>query len=366
MEHTNPQLESLNGASHIGFRTTSRHPSLAMVMCIHDEAPFLPANLAWHHAAGVEKVYLFLDHCTDPSEEIARDHPWVDIIHLDHPPGIRFMREYQNQCVDIALERAREDGFDWLLHLDADELAFGGTPRIQKPDAPEPSAFQRLVNHLSGRPVNDALKNANLPRMLANVHPDTQQVILQTHETIPAPVDNTASFWHNAYFQSGHPIHQEILNPISGETETVTRFIGHNQGKAIARTNADLQTFNQHRFTTNQNIPAPDYPEDIPIPTETLGAHFHYPVVSPEQWLKKFRQFAEFSKTWSSGVGLPFPRRAWREATLTMNESQAAEYLHQGLFLSPDQLDKLNRDNKIQFHPEVPLILNALLSSPHL
>ncbi|MEM8955955.1 MAG: glycosyltransferase family 2 protein [Verrucomicrobiota bacterium] len=366
MKNLSPQIDSRNRSSQIGPpRTTPalQPPSLAMVMCVHDEASFLPANLAWHHAVGVEKAYLFLDHCTDHSEAIARDHPWVDIIPRDHHPDIRFMREYQNQCVDIAFDRARQDGFDWLLHLDADELAFGGLPRAEKPNTPQLSPFERLVNHLSGRLLTDALKNANLPRMLAQLDPDTQQVILRTHETIPTPVAHTAAFWHNAHFQSGDPIPQQVLDPLSGKTETVTRYLGHNQGKAIARTRANLQTFNQHRFTTNQNVPAPNYPEEVPIPTEYVGAHFHYPIVSPEQWLKKFRQFAAFSKTWSSGVGLPFPRRAWREVSLTMNETEAADYLDRGLFHSPAQLDRLTRENKIQFHPEVPLILSSLLSA---
>ena len=46
-------------------------PRVALLACVRDEAEFLPAFLLYHNAIGIERVYLFLDRCTDASEDLA-------------------------------------------------------------------------------------------------------------------------------------------------------------------------------------------------------------------------------------------------------------------------------------------------------
>ena len=329
-----------------------------MMMCAHNEAAFLEANLRYHHAVGVQRAYLFLDHCTDGTEEIARRFDWVEVIHRDRPPETQFMRQHQNACAATALDLARREHFDWLLHLDADELAFGSDPLTRSPDEARPGLLAKLF----GRPHVPAMRRANLPEMLGRVSPETLQVKLRTHEAFPLRLPEAQDFWQNPYFQSGEPFVQRILDPTTGKKMKFDRYLGHNQGKSIVRTSADVQAFNPHGWTTNQGVAAPEFPDEIPIPTEELGCHFHYLIVTPEQWQKKFGAFDGLAKKWPSGVPLAFPKSAWREAALKMSPQEAADYLDEWVFRTTEELDQLARENQLQIEPEIGQILSHLLS----
>jgi hypothetical protein len=326
-----------------------------MMMCVHDEAAFLRANLAYHHAVGVQRAYLFLDSCSDDTEKIARGFPWVEIIHRDRQPETQFMRQHQNACAAIALGKARAEGLDWLLHLDADELAFGSAPMVRDPDEKPPGFLKRLLD----KPSKRALERANLRGMLADISPEIQQVQLPTHEAFPIRLTNAQDFWKNPYFQSGEPFMQRILDPTTGEKMKFDRYLGHDQGKSIVRTAADVQAFNPHNWTSNQDIASPEFPEEIAIPTERRGCHFHYLIVTPEQCRKKFGAFDGLAKTWPSGA-LAFPKSAWREAALTMSEQSASEYLDEWVFRTKEQLDQLARQGDLQIEPEIVAILSRL------
>ena len=329
-----------------------------MMMCAHNEGAFLRANLSYHRAVGVQRAYLFLDNCSDETESIARSFDWVEVIHRDKPPETQFMRQHQNACAATALEKARDEGFDWLLHLDADELAFGSPPITRQPEEKSPGLLTRLFNP----PHKAALTRADLRQMLAGVAAETVQVKLPTHEAFPLRMENAEDFWKNPYFQSGEPFMQRILDPTTGKKMKFDRYLGHDQGKSIVRTAADVQPFNPHRWTTAQGIIPPDFPEDIDIPTETRGCHFHHLIVTPEQWRKKFGAFDGLAKKWPSGVPLAFPKSAWREAALTMDEKEAADYLDEWVFRTSEELDELARRGDLQIEPEVSSILGKILS----
>ena len=98
-------------------------PSLAMATCVRDEEEFLAANLTYHHAIGVSRAYVFLDRCIDSTPEIVRSFPWARAIPEDRDDELAHLTSYLNQCANQALDLAREEGFEWLLHLDADEFA---------------------------------------------------------------------------------------------------------------------------------------------------------------------------------------------------------------------------------------------------
>ena len=328
-----------------------------MMMCAHNEAAFLRANLAYHHAVGVQRAYLFLDHCSDDTEKIAASFPWVEIIHRDRAPETQFMRQHQNACAAIALERARAENYDWLLHLDADELAFGGDPVVRHPADRPPNIITKFLVHR----FKKARDRAHLGAMLATAAPETQQIRLRSHEAFPLRLSRAEDFWQNPYFQSGEPFTQRILDPTTGNKMKFDRYLGHNQGKSIVRTAADVQAFNPHSWTTDQGIAAPEFPEEIPIPTEERGCHFHYLIVTPEQWRKKFGAFEGLAKAWPSGTPLAFPKSAWREAALTMSESEAADYLDEWVFRTREELDQLAADGHLQIEPDVNSILSQLV-----
>src|SRR5215208_6610913 len=129
-------------------------PSLAMALAIRDEERFLSANLAYHHALGVSRVYVFLDRCTDASQQIAQAFPWVRTIDDDVRSDDRSLPTYLNRCARAALKLARAEGFDWLMGVGADEFAFGDR------------RSGRIRQRLLGRHARTTAIGS-LPRMLA-------------------------------------------------------------------------------------------------------------------------------------------------------------------------------------------------------
>lgn len=330
-------------------------------MCVHNEAPFLHTNLAYHHAVGVQKAYLFLDRCTDQTEEIARSFPWVNVIHKNRTPDTKYSRQHQNLCSDHALNLARADHIDWLMHIDPDELAFGGQPS-QLNGARLPYLARRLQNILgkSQARSQNALQRAQLPPMLASAKPETEVVSLPTKEAIPIAMDQVEQFWKNPYFQSHKALQREILDPVTGEKILMKKFLGHQLGKSIVRTAADVQAYNSHFWTRNQHIKQPAFPEKIDVPTEHLGCHYHYLLITPEQWRKKYRQYNGLATTWPNGMDIPFPKLAWRRASETMNADEIHNYLHQWVFIPVDRAKKLVAQGEIVAELDVHDIITTL------
>jgi hypothetical protein len=58
-------------------------PRLAACLCVRNEDRFLRENLLYHHAVGVEKVFLFADRCSDQTVSTALSFPWVEVYELD-------------------------------------------------------------------------------------------------------------------------------------------------------------------------------------------------------------------------------------------------------------------------------------------
>lgn len=329
----------------------SSQPTLALVMCVHDEAAFLRANLAWHEAVGVGRAYIYLDRCSDASESVARAFPWVEPIRRDRPEGTRFMREFQNACAADALDRARADGFDWLLHVDADELASGSAQPRSGPE-PEMGLLDRLLAFRRRRSrAREARSRASLTAMLAGVAPETELVILPTREALPIRLDRDEAFWRNRYFQSGRAFVRKIHDPISGNRIKLDRFLGHDQGKSIVRTAADVEPFNPHTWTARREVRQADGSERLPLKTEERGCHYHYLFVTPEHWLKKYRQFDGLAMSWPSGEPLRFPKGSWRRVAAEWTVAEASEYLDRWVYFDEGEARRLAGD------PAVPNVV---------
>jgi len=160
--------------------TAARLPRLAMLTCVRNEAKWLPAFLEYHHAIGVERAYVYCDRCTDGSEAIARSYPWVQVFRIDAEQVARFsyISDIHCACMSHSLALARQEGFDWLMILDADEFACGNNPGAT------------------------ALDRALLLPMLIDAKPETVQIRLLTREVVPMRVPAGTPFWQQRYFFS--------------------------------------------------------------------------------------------------------------------------------------------------------------------
>jgi hypothetical protein len=301
-------------------------PSLAMVLTVRDEERFLAANLAYHHAMGVSRAYVFLDRCTDASWQIAQSFPWVRPVEHDRPPGT-FMRVYQNECAEMALEFARAEGFEWLMHLDADEFAFG-------------EACAGCANRASGyrlwgrrhRPET----TGSLPRMLQRLKPTTEQVRMPPMEVIPTPLRDGEPFWKLRHFQVCGVLERPLLDPTTGEIKRLDKWLSYRRkGKSIVRTSADVRAADSHRWTRTR-ARADARTDDLS--TEYQGSLYHFVVVSAAHWREKYRKLADQPSQWPGGGRVHFPKQAWKEASLVMSEAEARAYYDRWVVVQPRRL----------------------------
>lgn len=110
----------------------------AIVTTLRNAGPLLDGFIAYHRAIGFERLYLIFDDPSDPDLKRVADLPGVRAIACDDTlrrawrdvPAFREMGGSVDQEVmarqilnaALALQWAREDGHDWLLHIDVDEL----------------------------------------------------------------------------------------------------------------------------------------------------------------------------------------------------------------------------------------------------
>lgn len=321
--------EALSPAAPAVVKSARR--GLGMVMCVHNEELLLEANLRYHHAVGVDTAYLFLDRCTDRSEEIARSFPWVRVIHRDTPGSVFHIREHQCACMNDALEMAAADGLEWLLGIDADEFAFARNKVAGK----SPAARDRrdLREDLRDSPNARLWLRANLPRLLRGVPAKYDQVALATREALPLALDAPARFWEQDYFLSDGVYPGEILDPQTREWRRMDHWLGHNQGKPIIRTTARVEALNAHLWVKWQGPHAPGDAWRLPVPTLKHGWHSHYYCIEPELWLKKFRDVARNHAHWPSGKRVEFPKLEWSRAAVDMSVEDARAYLAEGVLI---------------------------------
>jgi len=298
---------------------------LAMVICIRNEARFLAANLLYHRAMGVEQAYVYLDRCSDESEEIAASFPWVKTTRVAPEDGARFdyVPDFQAACMDRALAAARAEGIQWLLTLDADEFAV---------------ADNRPTRHSTKQ---TAAGRGDLRRMLALVHPRTEQVRLASRELVPVDLDPSEPIWKQQHFLLDPDYCRDMLDPVDGVVKQLKGFSGHAYGKSIVRTSAAVQAFNPHEWTRYQGVHYPDTPGRSQLRTEFRGNHLHFVVVDWAQWLDKNRKFNHEPSKWRMGGEVPFPKQCWKEAAPQFTDQQAREYFRDWVATSESKLQTL-------------------------
>ena len=263
---------------------------IALVTAVRDEADRVEPFLDHHRAVGVTTAYVYLDRCRDGTAERLAAHPEVTAIAWDRDPGHRWFAEHQNRVVADALQRAAAEGVDWLLHLDVDEYAWAGPVGGLDP------------------------AEGDLRPPLAAVTTDV--VRFPTVEAVPESLGDDPPPWALEHVQPNGRFSREILDPRTDQRVWIDGFLGHPRGKTAVRVGAGLVPEDPHAWRR----------ADGATPDEAVvGALLHVPVTSAAQWQDKYRKIAA-PDHWPNGCPVPFPKQAWKEATLTMSPEEARAY----------------------------------------
>ncbi|AXS39879.1 glycosyltransferase family 2 protein [Breoghania sp. L-A4] len=294
--------------------TPSASNKLALIMCVCNEAEVIADHLRYHHHQGVSKAYVFLDHCTDGTRDVLASFPWVDAIEHSRPAECPGLPEHQKDCAAQALELARADGFEWLIHIDPDEYAWADN---------------------AGATLRE---RGNLLTLLERARPDTELIHLRPKEVIPTREAGDRPFWHQVYFQErNQTFERDILDPTTGQIRRLEKWAGHRIGKSIVRTACDIEPRDAHswirRRQEHDTAPAQ-------LVTESLGFHYHFVFMGPIRWLEKYRKLAWEPDTWITGNKVPFPKQAWKDASQVFSQRDAEEYYERWIVVDNDIVEQ--------------------------
>lgn len=318
-------------------------PLVAACLCVRDEERFLRENLLYHHAVGVHRIYLFADRCVDATVEIGRSLPWVEVFELDpaDTDPLPYITDIHTRVMDRALEFARRDGFDWLLTLDADELAFAGN--LDR----DPESWDSMT-------TDELLEDADLPAMLAEVPEETLEVRLTTREAVPALEWAGEPFHHQSYFYGPKPFARVLHHPVTGATEAWTGFLGHVQGKSIVRTTARVSAHDSHRWAPEQVTPPGDRPLFAELPTLEKGWHAHYFLTSGSHLAEKGAKHSFQPGVWPCQTPVEKPIEVFKETARTGTREQVEASATEHFLLPLEKLEaaagrgELTLDNRIR------------------
>jgi len=248
----------------------------------------LPDTLAfgyYHLNAGIDRLYLFFDDPEDPAigalegEKRITCIPctgahWQNLVG-DLPGAKLSINVKQEANARMAVQRARQDGYAWIGHIDSDELIYapGGLRQILAAIPPEVEIvkFAVLETVPEDQPVQSAFHELHFFKRARLSVPKNRFFVLDRRETLP-------------YFLAflSYRIRQ-VLAGVQGCPIVFQRYIkGHAMGKSIARTRAPIVSFRSH-------FPIPLEHKRMQINLFSGGTILHYDFPDYDRWLTKWK-----------------------------------------------------------------------------
>lgn len=314
-------------------------PRPAIVATVRDVADVLGSFIAWHLASGFAHIYLFFD---DPAEAGAAQlhgHPQVSAIPCDgalrerwrtlrswpayggHVASEVMARQILN-C-ELAIGMAAAAGFDWILHIDADEL-------FLSEGASAPEHFAALDFRGAGNAVY--MNFEALPERL-EIGDYFREVTL---------------FKVNVQRLGAPRFSPEQLALIRRSRFTDPHFNFHlySNGKAAARVGPDLVPSTVHGFARLRADGSRDTRHEICGDSQLI---LHYPNCGLSRFLAKYRVLGAFADKWFGAAEVfPFHREA-RDVVLRGDPAEAERFYRERVMLhEAEDVDTLIRNGALR------------------
>ena len=287
--------------------------TIALVSTFVHARPVLASWVAHHRALGVERFYLFVDDPAEVAEYAALPLGPVRLIPRDAALLERLRRTrdwdyhsrfidrqvYSRQCLNanLAMELARAEGCDWLLHLDMDE-------RLHVPAGAEP-----LPDYLAARSGCDMIAFIN-------------------HEAVPEQWHIDDYFAEVTLFKRNRLVLDAAQNRIADSLFGAGYFLAYANGKSAVNLHGSaLEADGSHAFRPLRSSHV-----------ETRLCVLHYPQCGFNWFHRKFTQLGEFDDKLMgfSEITMLFPMLAEGRQAVTRGRIDDAtrlyrdRVLHQG------------------------------------
>jgi hypothetical protein len=339
----------------------------AIVMTVRNEQDLLRSNVLYHRHLGIERFYVFLDGTTDRTPDTVADLDAVMILpsssaesflevgtrrdRHDHSPGLREVvlksashheaRQMLNTIV--ALERARDEGIEWLISLDPDELICLD---------PQVTMEGQLVDFLTSLPSSVeavSFPTSEIVQRRATYENVLAEATLFKHERswVPRPLYDPYRKQVRRHFYQP----RKVLGLAVPKRKTLSWWYGHRLGKSAARTSLDLlprvHTFG--RFDGGR------------LETRSAGRLLHYLLYSADDFVKKFKNYVSHPDTLVSGHALSYRKRVWIDMVNdpSMSEADLRDYYDRWVAFDDAELAGMKAGNAGPRIVEVDAVVKA-------
>ncbi|MCU0486180.1 MAG: glycosyltransferase family 2 protein [Anaerolineales bacterium] len=313
---------------------------LSMVITYKNERRLLRSNLLYHRFLGVTRFYLFDDGDEENTADTVTDLP--EVVLLPSTPADRFnlICEYdeftrnaaqqhvarQNLNTLEAKNLAQQEGIDWLISLDADELF---CPDLQV-------AYRgQLLNFFDSVPE------------------DSPVVRAPTFEIVQRRMDYEDIFSQEILFKRPKSkVKRKIYDPFTKRKVKINLFYGQGMGKSAIRPGFPAKPNTTHKFVNLDGSSISPF----------RGAHLlHYNIYSFEDFVRKFRNFSAQPDTWLSGNPIEYQRRIWRDMVNSpdFSETDLRSYYQRWILLSSREIRWLKSERVLGIFPKRSELVEA-------
>lgn len=291
------------------FHPSTILPEFDLKVCIVttlcDAQNFIKTFVDYHISIGFAHIYLFIDKIDEFEDYKKLQLKNTTLIPYDNElvklwlqtPSLRshfaFVNKEvmarQNMNVEVAIELARQANYDWILHIDSDELFYLD------------ENYKTVSEYFSDKDNYDCISFTN-------------------HEAIPEVTHIEDFFEEVTLFKKNlrcfsDKKQQEIFK-IFGQKNKYFRF--YDNGKTAGNLKTNLRCLGPHLFSNVGNIL---YENDISI--------LHYPCCGYNYFIKKYRTLGEFKDKWfdNDDINELLPFHIWsRNAVLSNDDSVSIEF----------------------------------------
>jgi hypothetical protein len=349
-------------------RGQRQEQKVAIVTLLKNPGPLLDSYITYHLDAGFDHMFLFFDDPDDPAIPEAQKYCGVTVIRNDEAlwRELEKTEMYQNDdirqfartqlnarqppIVEYAIGLALREKFDWLLHIDCDELFYSPTYSVKE-------HFQNLVDH------------------------GMERMTYVNHEVIPESADVLDPFRESTLFKKhtwtlpGKRITEEQQRLIDLCPQLPKRFYNfYRNGKAAVRLRPGVLPHGPHGFSTRaergfrarlhrrvfDNWPvklaakvAPRlvkrvtnglYPSRRGVSTDPVI--LHYPCCGFENFWQKYVNYGQFPNTWFGKVDIASNIGSYtlesRDVVARGDRAQAKEfYTQRSVIRDPEEIATL-------------------------
>lgn len=320
---------------------------IALVLTVNNEERLLRPNLLYHHAIGIDKAWVYFDGTTDSGKESIKDLPFVELqdsVDVEDYNQFGFLGKFTSQakehhtarqCLNTwnAIQNAENEGYDWLISLDADELV-----------------------------VTELEEISNLKAFLNTMPVEVDAVNLKVREVLQAKKNYGLVFKEETRFKTirnfkrySQNIFRKFFNPETGSFEKFVYWYGHHTGKMAIRLNRELIPHNPHRFVKK---------DEGEIRISSAGFLLHYHAYDAQDFIKKYQNFKLHPKNYLSGRRVEDIKQLFIRVVnrSELKEKDLKDYFENYLMFTEKDIKKLYQNRVYGIFPRKIPVLNNITS----